>query len=612
MSDESSSSDEDVGPQPIAVAAKRAAPDAASSTAAKRAKKRPRTLAHEGTLLACLPSAHMYETSYMHRDVVRFVFVSTTTDFLLSISIDGVVKFWKKCARGVEFVKEFRAHLTCPSGASLSQDGMLFATTHAVEQCVKLFDVANFDMVQVVHVRDAADAGTPSGGTEFSPGLCCWTHSKPPTTMLAVASAGPNDFSIRLFRGDSTGGIAATPHATVAGHIAPICAIAYNSVARVGVSADARGVIEYWNGTTGIFPHKRVKFKYTSETDLTALITSKATPWSITVSPDGTKFVVLSSDQQVRVFSFFTGKLRRQYDERSRNAASSMNAWATAVFDDSSQFIVFPSAKGFKVVNLTTNSVARVLGDVEESEHFLACALYQGVPHVESQREAKRAASEGLVVQRTEATPDPTLICTSLGKGRFYLFSTREPEDVARDVYNEKPTQATGAGVAREAPVRESVPGSATVHTNMGDITVQLYAEKTPITVKNWIKHAKTGYYDNVVFHRVIKGFMLQTGDPTGTGRGGESAWGGHFEDEIVPNLKHDRPGVLSMANAGPGTNGSQFFITVAATPWLDGKHTVFGRVVSGMNTVTAIENCHCDRENRPLTTVKILNVTTT
>ena len=116
----------------------------------------------------------------------------------------------------------------------------------------------------------------------------------------------------------------------------------------------------------------------------------------------------------------------------------------------------------------------------------------------------------------------------------------------------------------------------------MGDIVVQLYPQKTPKTAQNWLTHAANGYYNNVVFHRVIKGFMLQTGDPTGTGRGGQSIWGGNFQDEIVRNLKHDKPGVLSMANSGANTNGSQFFITCAATPWLDGKHTVFGRVVSG------------------------------
>jgi cyclophilin family peptidyl-prolyl cis-trans isomerase len=129
----------------------------------------------------------------------------------------------------------------------------------------------------------------------------------------------------------------------------------------------------------------------------------------------------------------------------------------------------------------------------------------------------------------------------------------------------------------------------AVIKTNMGTIEIELFADKTPKTVENFIEHANSGYYNGIIFHRVIANFMIQGGDPTGTGRGGESIWGEPFEDEIVPSLKHDVPGILSMANAGPNTNGSQFFITLVATPWLDGKHTVFGKVIAGMDVVSAI-----------------------
>jgi len=122
--------------------------------------------------------------------------------------------------------------------------------------------------------------------------------------------------------------------------------------------------------------------------------------------------------------------------------------------------------------------------------------------------------------------------------------------------------------------------------TNKGDIALTIYASKVPVTAANWLNLANQGYYDGLSFHRVIKDFMVQGGDPTGTGRGGP---GYRFEDEIVPGLKHNKPGILSMANAGPGTNGSQFFITHVPTPWLDGKHTVFGEVTSGQDVVDSI-----------------------
>ncbi|MFN2198116.1 MAG: peptidylprolyl isomerase, partial [Anaerolineales bacterium] len=119
----------------------------------------------------------------------------------------------------------------------------------------------------------------------------------------------------------------------------------------------------------------------------------------------------------------------------------------------------------------------------------------------------------------------------------------------------------------------------ATIHTSLGDIVVELFADKTPQTVNNFVFLANTNFYDGTIFHRVIKDFMAQGGDPTGTGRGGP---GYRFADEFNPALKHDQPGMLSMANAGPNTNGSQFFITHLPTPWLDNRHTVFGRVTQG------------------------------
>jgi len=138
---------------------------------------------------------------------------------------------------------------------------------------------------------------------------------------------------------------------------------------------------------------------------------------------------------------------------------------------------------------------------------------------------------------------------------------------------------------------------SATIATERGDIVVELYADKVPVTVNNFVFLAREGYYDGVTFHRVIPDFMAQTGDPTGTGRGGP---GYKFADEFDPSLRHDGPGVLSMANAGPGTNGSQFFITHKATPHLDGKHAVFGRVVEGMDVVYSIPERDPGRAREP------------
>ncbi|KAF1881163.1 hypothetical protein Lal_00023197 [Lupinus albus] len=166
-----------------------------------------------------------------------------------------------------------------------------------------------------------------------------------------------------------------------------------------------------------------------------------------------------------------------------------------------------------------------------------------------------------------------------------------------------------------------------TLETSMGSFTIELYYKHAPRTCRNFIELSRRGYYDNVKFHRIIKDFIVQGGDPTGTGRGGESIYGypvklfifhvdymfnvmslsPKFEDEIKQELKHTGAGILSMANAGPNSNGSQFFITLAPCPSLDGKHTIFGRVCRGMEIIKRLGSVQTDNNDRPIHDVKIL-----
>lgn len=173
----------------------------------------------------------------------------------------------------------------------------------------------------------------------------------------------------------------------------------------------------------------------------------------------------------------------------------------------------------------------------------------------------------------------------------------------------------------------------AKMKTNKGTMTFHLFPEQAPKTVENFITHAKNGYYDGIIFHRIIKDFMIQGGDPTGTGMGGESIWGEEFEDEFTPTL-YNFNGALSMANAGPNTNGSQFFIVTAShvpdnmidqmhgagyseevietykenggTPWLDQRHTVFGQLIEGMDVVATIESAQTNHADKPVEDIVI------
>jgi peptidyl-prolyl cis-trans isomerase-like 3 len=151
---------------------------------------------------------------------------------------------------------------------------------------------------------------------------------------------------------------------------------------------------------------------------------------------------------------------------------------------------------------------------------------------------------------------------------------------------------------------------AVTLHTTLGDIKVELFCEQVPLACENFLALCASNYYSDCLFHRNIKGFMVQTGDPTNVGTGGESIWRRPFKDEFVPSLKHNKRGILSMANSGPDTNGSQFFFTYAKHPHLNNVYTVFGHVISGFETLDALEKVPVDDNDRPLTPVKIRSVT--
>ncbi|XP_069489754.1 peptidyl-prolyl cis-trans isomerase-like 1 [Ambystoma mexicanum] len=170
-------------------------------------------------------------------------------------------------------------------------------------------------------------------------------------------------------------------------------------------------------------------------------------------------------------------------------------------------------------------------------------------------------------------------------------------------VRNHLSLNSTMAGI----PPDSWQPPTVQLETSMGTILLELYWTHAPKTCKNFAELARRGYYNGTRFHRIIKDFMIQGGDPTGTGRGGASIFGKQFEDEIHPDLKFTGAGILAMANAGPDTNGSQFFLSLAPTQWLDGKHTIFGRVYSGIGVVNRIGMVETNAQDRPADDVKIL-----
>ncbi|OQR90485.1 peptidylprolyl isomerase domain and WD repeat-containing protein 1 [Thraustotheca clavata] len=594
------------------------------------APKRRRTMdpAHELALLDELPKGEMYEKSYMHRDVVSHVAFSASTQFLITASADGHVKFWRKMVTGIEFVKHYKAHLQAIVGLAVSPDGLRLATT-SLDGTIKFFDILGFDMVHMITL-------------DFVPSICCWAYMKGqivPKIVIAEKDAA----TLRIYHAEATSN--ALLHTLDKLHMAPVTVLGYNPVLNCVISGDRKGMLEYWSPDTYAVPAKAkngISFKFKSETDLYELAKNKTYACSIDIAINGKDFVVTGEDCCIRVFRCATGKLRRKYDEslaifEDAQAAGSLQLDAidfgrrvavekeviaspqvsNCIFDESGHFILFPTLLGIKIINIETNKLARVLGKVENTERFMHLCLFQGTPNVNTQfqKHASTQAAKKLVMSDPKAKneTDPTVFTTAFKKSRFYCFSSREPveddgtEDSGRDVFNEKPTLDAGH-IATES-TSSKLGSRAVIHTTMGDIFLTLYPNETPRTVENFCTHARNGYYDNCLFHRVIKNFMIQTGDPLGDGTGGESIWGGEFEDEFNRNLRHDRPYTLSMANAGPRTNGSQFFITTVPTPWLDNKHTVFGRVETGKDTVSNIENIEVDEYDKPVEDIRIINI---
>jgi len=633
--EEESSSEEDVGPAlPDSILGKRKRPPTEQIPQPAKKQFIAKRLAElDEVALNELPSAPMYEKSFMHRDVLTHLLVTPKSHFLVTASKEGIVKFWKKMEIGVEFAKVYRAHVGMLTGMAVSQDGHRLATV-GKDQWLSIFDVVAFDMITKLKLT-------------FPPTTCEWIHAKNcPLSVLAVGTTESG--TIRLFRPEQ--------HREVFGklekHKESVHLIKYNGPYGVVISMDASGAILLWDPKTLKFPTGVMKFRFKMETDLYAFKKAKTRPLSLTISDDGSKFACFCSDQHIRVFDFLSGNIIAQYHEKSTYYQEEQS-WEESiykvdvidfgrrmaverdldrqiaedyltpfcpevVFDEKARYILYPTMVGIKIVKLETDEVVELLGKEETGLRVVKMALFQGCANklgssILSALDVRGLDAESSSVAKRKMN-DPTLICSAFQKPRFYLFTKRPPTDVegsqnstGRDALNEKPLK-NRPNVFTPA-IQRNLGKSAILRTSYGDIYIDLFGKECPKTVENFTTHAMNKYYDGCIFHRCIKNFMIQTGCPKGDGTGGASIWGGEFDDEFHRSLRHDRPGTLSMANAGPDSNGSQFFITSRECPWLDNKHTIFGRVTRGMDVVQKIEVLKTNKSHKPFEKVKILSI---
>ncbi|GFE54130.1 peptidylprolyl isomerase domain-containing protein [Babesia ovis] len=591
-----SSSDEEFGPLPL--------------TDTTTTSKKRKVEFNDSLYLPNLPDASRYERSFAHKAIVRHG------------SDDGHISFWYYDNDGVQFVKRFEAHSARITQMRGTRDG-LFLGSISLDRKYNHFDFSSFDVVTRLNL-------------EFVP-LCFEfiTNHTSPHTIVAIASAG--DGRVYLYKPT----ISSNPMSSISIGTSDIHTLVYNPRYDVCLAANRLGDIDVFDANTFKFPskHSHLRFQMKGETDLYELRKVGTHAVSIAVSPNGEFAAMHCHDGMIRLYRFQTLKLFRVYDESTlmySSAQSDPNATALHLdsvdflkrraqelelfkvgsdqgeysgicFDSSSNYLVYPCMLGIKIVNIQTNNLVRVIGGSEMSLRFLKVVLMQNASQKRHMGSAGATNSDVM---------EPIALATAFQKSRLYVFSNREPSDEdleTRDIgttSDPKGAVNNSKGIS-SAAMGERLAREAIIHTSMGDIHVRLFYKDCKKTVENFTVHALNGYYNNCTFHRVIPNFMIQGGDPGGDGTGGESIWGTEFEDEIVPHLKHDRPFTLSMANAGPNTNGSQFFITTVLCPWLDGKHTVFGRVISGTDIVQAIERVPTNSDDKPLTDVKIINIKT-
>lgn len=579
-----------------------------------------------------LPSNPVYHRSYMHRSVVTHVSVTPTT--IIVASADGRVTFWNRDLRDspselprdsqegrsvqkpteasskpitLTFIKSFQAHRGRLSVLHVTSGNDICLTLSDLDSTLKLFNVHTYDMSQFAQLS-------------FTPACSLCTISNPDRVVipfrdepvLAVIllhdiSAAPRHFSIPLKSQLSQVAYVPKFSALILCDIASVLSYAAAPLHQHCVETSDDDVDETRNKTSACNPSPHdtlslrvphVTFRTRLHTDLYTHAKAHTKITCIAVSPTGAAFATTSLDCRVRIFDFLTGRLRRVFDETppilqsrpssipsgqfvrrlarekqlqaDRDALSQVNI----VWDESGSFLLYATVLGIKVVHIATNHVSTILGLQESAVRFTCIGVAHAIATAVDDTSQSGTQLDSIT---------PLLVASAFESERIFLFgSGTSIQEESRDVCNEKPMARKFASVSdagkntRAAGNGSNLPSWATLHTTVGDISIELFRSSAPRTVENFSTHARNGYFNGVPFHRVIKSFMIQTGDPEGDGTGGESIWGGEFDDEIDNTLRHD-PGTVSMANAGPNTNGSQFFIVCGPSSHLDGKHTIFG-----------------------------------
>ncbi|CUM66382.1 uncharacterized protein PRCAT00004046001 [Priceomyces carsonii] len=559
-----------------------------------------------------LPQGESYNRVYENDATITCLANSRDGSILATGSNDGTVKFWSKQVHVprsanekdkdevMQLVKLFTAH----PGKQIVQliidlDGNTMASVAQDDHTIKIFSLSSLDMIQVFDLKFYPNTETCYSNCFFKSGG---------KDLFLVGEAHCNKLYFANFELDELELIQSI-------HKNPISSVVFNSKYECFISADTRGIVEYWSPESFEIP-SNVDFIYKSGTDLYDFVRCKSQPSCICLNDDNESFATISlPDNLIRIFNVRSGKLLHKFEEslssyeelvdykqlsRERALYSNKNGnfmkARNIIFTKG--LLIFGSILGIKVLDMDSGQVLKVYGSEDQKElniRLNQVAFFEN--NAFTTLTSKTISAENPLIN-SNLNKGSLLIASPVSSKSFFVFG-----DSTVDVSQKE----NSSRLVSESESPKDIT-RAILHTSVGDIKIKLFSKLAPKTVENFIKLCESRYYNNVIFHRVIKDFMVQSGDPSGTGTGGESMWGGNFEDEFNPLLSHSEPYMVSMANAGPNTNGSQFFITTQAAEWLDNKHSVFGKVVEGQDIVKQIESKETDENDKPINLVYIMS----
>ena len=538
-----------------------------------------------------IPSSSHYQVSFMHKAAVSHVISSARYGYVITACEEGIVKFWKRTstvtdpqagkarASGgkkdetptpcLEFVKSFTAHVGPLAALCIDETDDTIASIGKNDGLIKFYDVSTFDAKSMIKTK----ANGPSFG-----GAATFLEGNSQELLLAIGHSSDGDISI--YSVESLGLVQ-----TLSLHSKPVTALAYSRRHKCCISGDEMGILEIWDTTQGTsdtnvvgapcsMSNNGLEYPSKMKTDLYKMAKKKTHPRCISASDN--YFVVYGSDSKVRVFNLSTAKIEVRYDERltvysSKNFSnygmdsvefgkraatereiedqheSQIQLPSNVVaLDPSERYLLISTMIGIKIIDWKKNKLVKIIGKADASQYrFLTFCMCLGDAKLNQQMQLARGMGKSTAVgEKKEEVNNSIVVALAYQQRRFFVFSHFDPlleseGDAStnnRDIWNEAPTAQD------QLLVSESGPGGASqiqkiskaiLRTTKGDIHIKLFHE-VPKTFENFTENARSGYYDGIIFHRVISSFMLQTGDPLGDGTGGESIWGGEFEDEFV------------------------------------------------------------------------------